>query len=342
MSQYTINPVSEAGTTRIDIENDASMRVTLLTYGASLYNLEVLDEKGNYVPLVLSNASIRDFKKNPQYFGKSVGRVAGRITLSHFKIGKNSYTLQANNGRHSLHGGHVGFSYQEFAYEIKEDEANISVAFGLFSPHLEGGYPGNLTVSIIYHISKKHQSITIEYFAQSDEDTLVNLTNHSYFNLSGDLRQNVLDHLLMVDASRYTKVDDQIIVQSIEPVNSVMNFKTLKRVGQDLFDPSIYQTGAKGYDHCFLLDPSSMDTAKLMLIDPVSKRRLRIFTTYPAIVIYSDNYPNIYPLQGGVTEVAHAGLAIETQYVPGDQKMMTLPKGQNYYHQTRYVFDKID
>lgn len=342
MATTNITPVLDNNSTLIQVENDAQMRVTLSTYGASIFNLEVRNRNGIFVPLVLSNESLEDFKKNPQYFGKSVGRVAGRIPFGKFTLNDKGYHLDINNNRHTLHGGFHGFSFQEFVYEISEDEEEVRVAFGYFSPDLEGGYPGNLTVSIIYRIAKKHQTITIDYHALSDEDTLVNLTNHSYFNLSGDVSTPVLDHLMTIKASRYTKVDDEIIVQSIDPVNPVMDFRHGKRVGQDLFDPSIYQTGAKGYDHCFILDEIKKEEAALTLIDPLSKQRMRIYTTYPVVVVYSDNYPRPYPLQGGVDEVAHAGLAIETQLLPGDISMMTLRKNTPYFHQTRYVFDQID
>lgn len=320
-----------------ELEND-KLKVLVSSYGVTLIEIDLKDAAGNCFNTILGYPTIEDYiARSGTYFGALVGRTCNRLKKGQFTLNGKDYQIAVNNGPNSLHGGIDGFSYQNFDSRIEDDQ----LIFTYHSPDMEEGYPGNLDLTCTLKL--EDNALRIIYDAISDQDTLCNLTHHTYFNLNQS--EDVSNHLLRIDASRHGLVDpDGLCIGHYREVqNTPLDFRQFAPIHQG-FDQSDEQVQlANGIDHHFVLDDKD---SKCVIQDPVSKRTVEIETTLPGIQLYSGNF--IEPSQGrhGVTYSQHAGLAVEPQFVPDsihnqEHPDVILKANQPFHEEILYrFFDK--
>ena len=297
--------------------NSDSLEAALLSYGATIFSLRVADRSGHFDDVVLNLPDLEAYVQNhrskaPAFFGSTIGRYANRIGNARFTLEGEQYTLPKNNGAHCLHGGPGGFHNVVWAAQPSEN----SVEFRYTSKDGEEGFPGNLHTSARFTVSAS--DLKIEYQASTDKTTILNLTNHAYFNLSGAGRGSILSHELRISASRFVVVDaDSIPTGEIRSVSgTALDFRQLTPIGERIHASDEQLRLTRGYDHDFVLDDSSPNLKPAAeLYDPVFGRVLEIFTTEPTIQFYSGNYlDGSLRGPGGEPYAQRHGLCLETQH----------------------------
>lgn len=308
----------EDGSHLIELKND-SIRVIVSSFGCTITNIFVKDRMGNVQDVVLGFSDISDYAlRDGSYLGACVGRVANRIEKGQFDLNHNTYSLPINNGPNCLHGGVEGFSYQIFDYEIRSD----SVWFHYVSKAGEEGFPGNLDVYIVF--SLVDSALKIEYKASCDEDTIVNLTNHSYFNLNGSTSY-VGNHELQVCADQYGCVDsDGLFTGEVRNVSdSCFDFRSFKNLDACFHALNDQIVIAKGLDHAFLFN---CDTNQVALYSPRTGIEMVVSTSYPCAQIYSANYLNGALAKDGLCMREKDAICVETQFLPDSIHKEKSPK----------------
>lgn len=318
--------------------SNGTLSCQILTYGATLRSLYVPDRSGAPVDIVLGYDTLEEYMANDGYLGAIVGRYTNRIQRGHFTLSGQEYALPLNDGSNHLHGGFKGFSHRVWNIEKREP---ASVELSLTSPDGEEGYPGTLTVHVVYALTGS--ALSISYIAQSDADTLCNLTNHSYFNLAGHNAGTMLHQSLTIHAETYTPSDgENIPYGTIESVaNTPMDFRTPKEIGRDIAAdfPQLLQAG--GYDHNYVLKSNGSATEACCRETGIS---MKVETTMPGMQLYTGNY--ITPrLSGkdGATYAPRHGFCLETQFFPNSPNCPLFPspllqKGHPYHHTTTFTF----
>ncbi len=313
-------------------------RVTLSDYGATLVSVFMPDGRGGRDDVLLGCSTLGGYTGKHPYFGVTVGRFANRIGGSRFSLGGKEYPLFANDGANHLHGGLKGFNTFVWKAESSEGTAGPSVRFSRRSLDGEEGYPGNMDVSVRYTLGKDG-ALSIAYEAQTDAETVVNLTNHAYFNLRREGSGPILGHELSLACSRYLPVDGGLIPKG-EPVavaGSAFDFTKPKTIGRDI-------AVAGGYDHCYILDrkaPGLMEFAEVK--EPVTGRRMTVATSLPAVQLYSGNFLSGVAGKRGSSYEKHGGFCLETQLFPDSPNKPSYPScrllpGQLWAHETVYRF----
>jgi len=323
--------------------NSSGLSARVMTYGALLTHLEVPDKNGNLADVVLGFDDLEAYLGGHPHFGCTTGRVANRIAGGKFTLDSKEYTLAINNGPNHLHGGIFGLDKRIWKAREMEDKAGPSVRFTYRSPDGEEGYPGNLDIEVTYTLTNAGE-LVIDYKAETDKATPVNLTNHSYFNLAGAGNGTILDHALLIEADRYTPTDDTLIpTGEIVPVSgTVMDFTQLTRIGARI-DQLSGDPG--GYDHNYVLNG---EIGKLALaarvVEPRSGRVLEILTTEPAVQLYTGNHlEGTITGKGGKVYRKRGGLCLETQHFPDSVNHPNFPStilqpGEIYRQKTIYRF----
>lgn len=319
------------------------MRMAMTDFGATLVSIFVPAGKGRFEDILLGCAEPADWETTDAYFGATVGRYANRIGSSRFSLGGKEYRLAANDGPNHLHGGPLGLSRRLWQVEPSEKAGSASLRFTIASPDGEEGYPGNLRVSATYSLSSDG-NLRIQYEATTDAPTVLNFTNHAYFNLHGDGKGLILDHELKLAASRYVEVGPGLIPTGrlLEVSGGPFDFRKAKAVGRD-----IGATGS-GYDHSFVLDrPAERPEAPALfpfaeLRDPGTGRRMEALTSSPGVQFYSGNFLSC-PGKGGRPYARHAGLCLETGFFPDSPNRPEFPSsvlnpGERFSHETDYRF----
>lgn len=320
----------------LELANE-QISVELTNFGCTILKMIVKDKNNQPCDCVLGFENMEDYlKRDGSYLGALVGRVCNRIEKGHFKIGEQTYQLPINNGPNSLHGGIEGFSYKVFDYERIED----GIKFHYVSKDKEEGYPGNLDFYALYWL--EDCSLHIQYDAICDQDTLVNITNHSYFNLNG-YASNIDEHTLKIEASKFGCVDENgLFTGECRDVDgSAFDFRKENKIGNLIHSKDEQFILAKGYDH-----PYQFDTKKnqVILYSPKSGIELRVSTSYPSAQIYSANYLNGQKDKYGKTMHPQDALCIETSYLPDsihkEKNSKTLLKANELYNEeTVYTFE---
>lgn len=322
--------------------NDSSSHISVLNYGGVITEIYIPDQEGRLENVVLGLENIEDYEKSDIYLGCIAGRTAGRISNASFKIDGNLYNLQANNNKANLHGGPDGFNKR--ILDVKEILENdyAALELSLLSPDGDQGYPGNLRVKATYKFDNKN-NLELSYEAVTDKKTLITLTNHSYFNLSGNCKRDILDHVLKIDADKYIEVDIETVPTKISEVQGTpFDFRAGKVVGSNINSENQQLKNASGYDHPFVLNQKS--SPQITLEDITSGRRLEITTDQPSVVLYTGNFiGHSYALRGDVKSTNHLGLCLETQWFPDAINQSFLPKyilspGEVYTARTVYSF----
>lgn len=292
----------------VTLENNQGFKLELCSYGASIYKIIYTNTDGFDQLLTLTNESIEDFLTSPAYFGKTVGRVFGRLHGPNYQIFDKTYKVNLEENQTSmLHGGKKGFSFQNYAL-INEDITNnaAKVTFSYESPDGEEGFPGNLVTYVSYELNNDNQ-IIIEYYALSDQHTLLNLTNHAYFNLSPTF-ETIDSHEVMVNANEYIEFDEEFRFKGIKRVdNSIFDLRIKK--SPSALSNALKTTKQKGIDHIFLVNDDSNFVAQLE--HPQSEVGLNVYSTYPSVVIYTHQYPTHKKLLRIDDDGAYKGITFE-------------------------------
>ncbi|HEY4147992.1 MAG TPA: aldose epimerase family protein [Chitinophagaceae bacterium] len=324
---------------------NGQMEVTISNIGCAITAVSVPCRKGERKNVVAGFENILDYAKNPWYFGCVVGRYAGRISQGRFELDGEMIQLSVNEGGSHLHGGVEGFDkkvWEVVSLINKKDEVGVELRY--FSPDGEEGYPGNMCVRVIYLLTRQNR-LSLHYFAETDKATPVNLTNHSYFNLSAFNSALVTDHILTINASRYTEKNEQNLPTGniLSLAGSPLDFSLPKRIGDEIAQ----FTHDRGFDHNYILRHAASDkkVAAAELYDPVSGRVLRIFTDQPAIQMYTANlWDGSYCGPQQKSYVQHGAVALETQAFPDSPNHTQFPStilrpGDTFRSTTVYEFD---
>jgi aldose 1-epimerase len=329
------------------LRNQTGMSVKISNYGGLITHLTAPDRHGAFADVVLGFDSLSSYTKSSPYFGALIGRYGNRIAKGKFSLGNSSYTLAVNNDANHLHGGLKGFDKAVWKTEIINN-TEPSIRLHYTSKDGEEGYPGNLHVMVTYTLTHKNE-LRIQYQATTDKTTVVNLTNHSYFNLN-PVNDNILDQNLQLNADNFVAVDTTLIPIGIVSVkNTAFDFRINKTIGKEIknFGEEQVKRGG-GYDHCFVLNRK---TAELELAatatDNFSGRKMEVFTTEPGIQLYTGNFLD-GKLKGksGKRYGKHAGFCLETQHFPDSPNQKTFPSvvlepGQKYFTETVFKFSTL-
>ena len=317
------------------ITNKNKLVAKIMSYGLCITELHVPDKSGKPGNIVLGFDSPEPYLNGCPYFGATVGRYANRIAKGKFTLDGNEYTLPINNGPNSLHGGKKGFDKVVWKTETVEENG---VRGTYFSKDGEEGYPGNLHATVTISLNDQNE-LVLEYEATTDNPTILNLTNHSYFNLAGAGSGTVLDHVVTLHADKYTPVDDTLIpTGELAPVQGTpFDFTTPHAIGE-----RIAQTGA-GYDHNFILNPSGKINDAAVVRDPSSGRVMEVLTTQPGIQMYTGNFLDGSIQGNGGKYNKNGALCLETQHFPDSPNRPNFPStvlrpGETYRQTTVYRF----
>ncbi|WP_050183801.1 aldose epimerase family protein [Domibacillus robiginosus] len=319
------------------LANKNGMKVSFLDYGCIITKIVVPDREGNFENVVLGYENADQYVQNPWYLGAVIGRFAGRIGGGSFELDGKTYTLEQNDGNNHLHGGKTGFDKVVWQSECMAG----GVQFTCESPDGEGGYPGNVKVTVTYTLNDENE-FAIHYEALSDERTLLNMTNHTYFNLSGSLKRDITGHVLQIDSDQYVELNDQLLptgkLQSV--AGTAFDFRRGQTIQAGVeSDDSQNKLAGEGYDHPFILTGNG----DIMLSDEPSGRILSIKTDQNCVVLYSGTQINEGVALNSGESRKYAGLCLETQGLPDSIHHPHFPqnileKDQRYLSRTVYRF----
>lgn len=329
----------------ITLNNELGLELQVSTIGASIFDLKVIDKDNNLESIIIRPKSFEDFYNHKDYFGKSIGRFSGRIDKGKCIIDEKEYFIPFNwNNVNALHGGtEDGISHKEFDYSVIEGKTYSEVIF----TYLEKQHylPADIEYKITYRVYGLLNKFDIYYEAKSNKKTLINLTNHAYFNLSGNGKYNILNHNLTLLCDKYTNLNNELIATSIDSINEVMDFTQGKLIGKHIEDNSLQNHISFGYDHCFIKTSKDNDLIAI-LSDNVTKRRLTLYTSLPSVVCYSTNYPDgsikFNVLNDKLKK--YDAITLECQYIPNGINMDNVDKAlfnenEKYSHYISYNFD---
>lgn len=329
------------------LRNMNGLTAKVITYGAIIYSLEVPDKDGQLTNVTANCASLADYETRSPCFGALIGRYANRIARGQFTIEGRKVSLARNAGAHHIHGGGRGFNKRVWKAEPIRGSDFVGLKLTYVSKDGEEGYPGKLTCTVEYELNNQNEW-KMEYTAQTDKTTVVNLSNHSYWNLAGAQSGTVLDQVLTINADKYLLADDALIptgeIVSVE--GTPVDFRRPHRVGERMNEIKEKQFGG-GYDHCLVINHTKpgdlVSCAKLR--DPKSGRSMEVFTTEPGVQIFTANFPTgAFSGPGGYAYPRHLGLCLETQHFPDSPNEPQFPStvlkpGETYRATTIHRFE---
>lgn len=331
---------------RYTMEAESGFKVELISYGAALTAIYTPDRNGHLNDVVLGHDHLEGFLQENDYYGGTIGRFCNRIANGQFELEGKHYELVRNNGAHHLHGGNCGFDTQLWEGKPVKKENAAGVEFHYISPDMEEGYPGNLSVYVTYWLLSEH-TIEIEYKATTDKTTVLNLTNHAYFNFNPH-HQTILSHELQIEASEFLPVTPGLIPMGapISVKGTPFDFRKAKPIGQDIDEQHEQLLFTNGYDHSYVFEEKGLKKVATVT-EPECGRQMEVFTTEPAMQFYSGNF-----LDGSVIgkeqtkHVQRAGFCLETQHFPDspnhpEYPSVILSPGQQFHSRTQYKFSVV-
>lgn len=337
---------------RFTITNTLGMKAVVSDFGAVLVELHVPDKNGAAADVVLGGETVSDYEGNGCYLGATVGRNANRIAGAAFELNGVKYQIPVNENSNNLHSGPQVYNERLWESEYGDDEMGSYVTFSLHSPDGDQGYPGTLDISVTYIVSAEENSLMIHYHGICDKDTIVNLTNHSYFNLGGHDSGTILGHKVWIDADYITEATAEAIPTGklLAVSGTPMDFTTEKLVGQEIgadYEPII---NGGGYDHNYCLNAYDKTAAEheialvARLSEETSGRSMEVYTDLPGLQLYSGNFlKGTFVGKGGYRYENRTGICFETQYYPNAVNEPSFPSpvlkaGEEYDTTTIYVF----
>jgi aldose 1-epimerase len=328
------------------LSNSNKVSVDITDFGGIIVSIFVPDKNGNIADVALGYSQLDNYIDNDGYIGALIGRHANRIEDAQFELNGKVYHLLKNDGNNHLHGGEVGLHNVVWKAEIANEGGTEKLVLTHTSPDGEENYPGKLDVTVEYSLTEQNE-LKLDYRAVSDKDTVVNLTNHAYFNLSGHDYGDVLKHQVFINADKFTPVNNECIptgeIRSVK--GTVMDFTDMKGIAEGLESDYEQIKNGNGYDHNWVLNTNgNVNELAAELFDPESGRAMQVFTTKPGIQFYSGNFLSDKLI--GKNNTAYrkrAGLCLETQYFPNSMKHKNFPSpilkaNEEYHHVTIYKF----
>lgn len=328
------------------LKNSGGTRLIVSDCGAAVVSLFVKDKKGFFSDIVLGYESAADYLKDDYYIGTIVGRYANRIAGDTVLIDGCLYKLSTKDGDYHLHGGAVGFNKKIFSVTSFQQAAASCIVFKYTSPHLEEGFPGELQLEVIYTLDDE-DAWTIEYKAVSNKTTLVNLTQHTYFNLTGNPANTIDEHELKITSQHYLPVNSQQIpIGKLAPVgNTPFDFRKFKTIAADIMQDNEQLKISNGYDHSFILEKQHTPSLKhaAAVKENSSGRKMDVYTTEPAVHFYSGNFLDNIKGKHGILYNQRSGFCLETQHFPDAPNHPHFPStelrsGEQFYSKTIFKF----
>lgn len=320
------------------LTNDKGLKTSITNYGGIMTTLFVPDKNGKSEDVVLGFDNIGDYLKDHPYFGALIGRYGNRIAKGAFTIDGQTYKLAVNNGPNHLHGGIKGFDKVIWAAQEVKETNRVGLKLSYVSKDMEEGYPGTMKIEVVYYVNNDNE-VGMEYFASTDKKTVINLTQHNYYNLNA-CKTDVKDHVLTMHTSKYTPVDDgSIPTGEIAAVaGTPFDFLKPKKIGLEL-------EKAGGYDHNFVLDNYDGSLKLIAKVEePTSGRVMEVLTTQPATQLYSANYlDGSLTGKNGIVYKKHYAFCLETQHFPDSPNQSQFPStilepGKKFHELTVYKF----
>ncbi|MBC7407283.1 MAG: galactose mutarotase [Arcicella sp.] len=343
----------EYGTTsagqKVDVytlKNQKGMVVNILTYGGIISSLKVPNKAGVSEEVVIGFNNLEQYTKANPYFGALIGRYGNRIAKGKFILDGKEYVLATNNGKNALHGGPEGFHRRIWTAEEAKGGDIATLKLKYVSKDMEEGYPGNLTVFVTYTLNNDN-SLDVLYEANTDKKTVVNLTQHSYFNLSGDFSKSILNDKITIDADNLVPVDADLIPTGklTDVTNTPFDFRKPRIIGADIAAKDDQLIKGKGYDHCWVLNNQDKGFRFVAsAYNLASGRLLEVYSDQPGIQFYSGNFlDGTLPMRNGGTYAHRTGLCLETQHYPDSPNQKDFPTtelnpGENYKTKTTFKF----
>jgi aldose 1-epimerase len=324
------------------MRNANGMEVSITNFGGRIVTLKTADKQGKFEDLVLGFDTLAPYLEKNPFFGALAGRYANRIANGEFTLDGHTYHLLKNNGPNSLHGGALGFDKKVWTAQQVDDGVQLTYV----SKDGEEGYPGKLTSTVTYTLGADN-ALKLAYHAVTDKDTVLNLTNHCYFNLAGHANGNILDHVVTIHASRITPVNANLIpTGELAPVQGTpFDFLTPHRIGDRIDSKDQQMQYGTGYDHNFVLDKSGAPPSLAAhILEPKTGRIMEVLTTQPGVQFYTGNHlPEKTIGKGGAVYGFRAGICFETQHFPDSPNHPSFPTselkpGQQYNQTTIFRF----
>jgi len=312
------------------LSNKKGMEVSITNFGATVVTLKVPDRAGKAADIVLGYDTLDGYENGTSYFGATVGRYGNRIASGKFSIDGKTYTLPKNNGENTLHGGIVGFNKKVWKAREIASKLGESLEMSYLSADGEEGFPGNLSAKVVFTLPADRNELRIDYTATTDKDTVLNLTNHSYFNLTGEGNGDILDHVMTLHAKQFTPVDKGLIPtgELKNVAGTPMDFNSATAIGKRINESDEQLVFGKGYDHNWVLARAGGGNGLSIAAeayDPKSGRRLEVLTTEPGVQFYSGNFLDGAKGKGNKPYPQRAAFCLETQHFPDSPNHANFP-----------------
>lgn len=343
ITKQLFGTVSDQPVDLYTLTNDSGLVINITNYGGIIVSLLAPDRNGELADVVLGFDTLDEYVDHNPFFGCLVGRYANRLAGGRFSLNGTEYVLVQNNGPNHLHGGRKGFDKMVWQSEPFSSEASAGLHLTHFSPNGDEGYPGNLSVEVRYTLDNEN-GLTIDYSATVDQPTIINLTNHSYFNLAGS--GSILDHVMQLNADYTTPVDKTLIPtgELCSVASTPFNFRQPTPIGARIDQPDDQLQFGGGYDHNWVLN-NSVDTLGLAarVSEPTSGRMLEVHTTQPGVQFYTSNMLPDLMGKGGQSYTRRSGFCLETQHFPNSPNQPDFPSvvlrpGEIFHETTIFKF----
>ena len=331
------------------LSNNNRMEVSIITYGGIITSWTAPDKNGDYKDIVLGYNTLSEYEAETPYFGALIGRYGNRIAKGKFSLDNQEYTLAVNNGVNHLHGGLKGFDKVVWDAKTIVSDSTVSLELTYLSKDMEEGYPVNLETKVTYTLNNKDE-LSVSYEATTDKPTIVNLTQHSYFNLTANFNKDILGHELVINADSFLPVDNTLIPtgEFRDVTGTPFDFKTSKAIGTHIDNENIQLKNGSGYDHCWVLN--DQDTGVRFVAsayEPVSGRLIEVFSDESGIQFYSGNFlDGTLPSKNKGMYQHRTGFCLETQHYPNSPNQENFPSvrlnlGEKYNSKTVFRLSAV-
>lgn len=310
------------------LSNPQGMEISIINYGGIITSWTAKDINGVYEDIVLGHNKLSEYEKGSPYFGAIIGRFGNRIAKGKFSIEGKEYNLAVNNGENHLHGGVKGFDKVVWDAETRSTDSSVSLILTYLSKDMEEGYPGNLEVEVVYTLNNEDE-LSVTYKATTDKTTVINLTQHSYFNLSANFNNTILNHELILNSDSFLPVDNTLIPtgEFRDVTNTPFDFRAPKIIGQQIDEEDPQLKNGFGYDHCWVLKEQDMGVRFVASVfEPQSRRYLEVYSDQPGIQFYSGNFlDGTLPSKNNGSYEFRSGFCLETQHFPDSPNQKNFP-----------------